>query len=67
MYLVCSRHFEGKAEAFSVNKLLHSLFYLLFQIVLIPTHNHLPLFWLVSIFAVLAIPSFFLIGRIPPA
>lgn len=39
MYAVCSRHFQGKAEAFSVNKQLHSIFYLLFQLALIYTSN----------------------------
>lgn len=43
MFLVCGRHFGGKAEAFSVNKQLHSLFYLIFQLALIPSGNKIPL------------------------
>jgi hypothetical protein len=65
MYLVCSRHFGGKAEAFSVNKQLHSIFYLIFQLSLIPSGNQIALVPVVSGLAILTIPTFLLINRVP--
>ena len=37
LYTVCSRNYGGATEAFSVNKLLHSISYLLLQIAVFVT------------------------------
>lgn len=65
MYLVCARHFGGKAEAFSVNKQLHSLFYLIFQLSLLPSGNQIPLLPIVLGLGAIVIPTILLIGWIP--
>jgi hypothetical protein len=65
MYLVCSRHFGGKAEAFSVNKQLHSLFYLIFQLSILPSGNKIPLLPVMGGLVAITVPAFFLINYIP--
>jgi hypothetical protein len=65
MFYVCSKHFGGKNEAFSYNKIFHSLFYLLFQIALIPTHNDIPLATICICLIILGIISFFMIKKVP--
>jgi predicted MFS family arabinose efflux permease len=67
MYIVCSRHYQGKAEAYSVNKQLHSLFYLIAQIAIFLTDNNLPLTVIVAVLAVLAVPALVMIRKLPPA
>lgn len=67
MYIICSRHYHGKSEAYSVNKQLHSLFYLLAQIAIFATDNQLPLKTIIAVIAGLTIPAIFLIRRLPPA
>ena len=64
MYIICSRCYEGRSEAFSVNKLLHCLFYLVSQIAIFATNNKLPLKILIPSMSLLAIPAFFLISKI---
>ena len=65
MYIACSRQYEGKTEAFSINKQLHSLFYLCFQIAVFSTDNKLPLFQLVLAASVFSIPALYLLNKIP--
>jgi len=65
LYTICSRSYEGAAGAFSVNKQFHSWFYLFVQIAVLATDNELPLFWLNTIMALVAIPSWVLINRVP--
>lgn len=68
MYVVCSRNYGGRAEAFSVNKQLHSWFFLFFQGAVFATNTssaHLPLGYLLPGMMVLALPAFILIARIP--
>lgn len=65
MYLVCGRHFGGQAEAFSVNKQLHSIFYLIFQLSLIPSGNQIPLLPVVVALAALVLPTMWLVGWVP--
>jgi hypothetical protein len=65
MYYVCSRHFGGRGEAFSVNKQLHSIFYLLFQLVVIYSDNKLNLVLLMGWLAMFAIPAVILMDKIP--
>jgi hypothetical protein len=65
MYLVCARHFAGKAEAFSVNKQLHSLFYLVFQLSLLPSGNQIPLLPVVIALGIAVLPTMLLIGWVP--
>ncbi len=65
MYLLCSRHFGGKAEAFAVNKQLHAVFYLIFQLCILPLNNQIPLVPVTIGLAALTIPAFFLLNSIP--
>lgn len=65
MYLVCSRHFGGCAEAFSVNKQLHSLFYLIFQLSILPSGNQIPLTPVMIGLVALTFPALFLLNYIP--
>jgi hypothetical protein len=65
MYLVCGRHFGGQAEAFSVNKQLHSVFYLIFQLSLIPSGNQIPLLPVTIGIALLVLPTIWLVGWVP--
>ncbi len=55
MYVVCSRSFGGRPESFSVNKQLHSVCYLIFQITVFSTENRLPLYWIVGTAGVMSI------------
>jgi predicted MFS family arabinose efflux permease len=66
MYVTCSRNYQGRAEAFSVNKQLHSWFYLFFQVAVFATGNRLALGWLVPAMALLALPALWLLNRLPP-
>lgn len=65
MYLVCSRHFGGCAEAFSVNKLLRSVVYLIFQLAILPSGNKISLLALMITMLVLTFPALFLLNYIP--
>ena len=65
IYISISRNYDGKAEAFSVNKQFHSWFYLIFQVAVFSTSNDLPMKIIVMAMAALAIPAFFLINRVP--
>lgn len=65
MYTICSRYYEGKAEAYSVNKQLHSLFYLLSQIAIFFTNNQLPLKTLIIVMAILVFPAYLLKRQLP--
>lgn len=65
MYVVCSRCYQGKSESFSVNKQLHSLFYLFFQVAVFLTNNKMPLEVLIGILTVLTIPGAFLMAKVP--
>lgn len=65
MYIVCSRHYQGKAEAYSVNKQLHSLFYLIAQIAIFATDNQLPLKVIVAVLAGLTGPALMMIRKLP--
>ena len=67
MYIVCSRCYKGRSEAFSVNKLLHCLLYLIAQIGILVTNNSLPLKYIFPSMALLAIPALLLINRLPGA
>jgi len=65
LYIVISRNYNGLAEAFSVNKQFHSWFYLFFQIAVFTTKNVLPMKTIMITMAVLAIPAFLLLNRVP--
>ena len=65
MYLVCSKHYGGRTEAFSVNKQLHSVFYLIFQLSLLPSGNQISLIPITIGLAAVTIPVFFFITKIP--
>jgi len=65
MYLVCSKHYGGRTEAFSVNKQLHSIFYLIFQLALLPSGNQISLIPTTIGLALFTIPAFFFITKIP--
>jgi hypothetical protein len=65
MFVVCSKHYAGRTEAFSVNKQLHSLFYLIFQLSLLPSGNKISLIPTTIGLALVTIPAFFFINKIP--
>lgn len=65
MYVVCSRCYHGRPEAFSVNKQLHSIFYLFFQIAVFLTDNHMPLEILMVVLGALTIPGALLMSKVP--
>lgn len=65
MYLVCARHFGGAAEAFSVNKQLHSIFFLIFQLSILPSGNKIPLLPLVLSLGAFVVPAMVLISWVP--
>lgn len=65
MYVVCSRCYQGKPESFSVNKQLHSLFYLLFQIAVFLTDYKMPLEVLIGVLTVLTVPGALLMAKVP--
>ena len=48
-----------------MNKQLHSIFYLIFQLVLIPTSNQIPLAALMLAIAALFLPTLYIIGFVP--
>jgi len=67
MYIVCSRHYHGKSEAYSVNKQLHSVFYLIAQIAIFLTDNDLPLKIIIAGLALLVVPTLLMVRKLPPA
>ena len=64
LYTVCSVRYDGKAEAFSVNKLVHSLLYLLYQIAVFITQNTMPLKIIMMGMALLTIPALIMLQRL---
>ena len=64
MYIICSRCYKGRSEAFSVNKLLHCVFYLLTQIIIFATSNKLLLKIIVPVMSVLTIPAIIFIRKL---
>lgn len=65
MFVVCSRSYKGEARAFSVNKQLHAIFYLLFQIAAIVTDNQLPLLAILIGTATICFPAVMLLNKVP--
>lgn len=65
LYIVCSREFKGRSESFSVNKQLGSITCFLFQIIVLFTENNLNLEILFPVIALLAIPAFISLLKLP--
>lgn len=66
LLIIISRHYEGRAEAFSINRLALSIFMMCFQGAMIVTDNQLP--WKAYIgFSVIPIVAIFYLGRLPPS
>lgn len=55
--------YDGKLEAFSVNKQVHSITIVLFQVVILATNNKIDLKILVPIIAFLALPALWSINK----
>lgn len=65
LYIVCSREFKGRSESFSVNKQLGSITCFLFQLIVLFTENQLNLEIVFPVIAVLAIPAFISLVKLP--
>ena len=65
LYTICSLSYDGVASAFSVNKLVHSLLYLFYQIAVFTTSNSIPLKWIMTGMVLLTIPSLLYLKQLP--
>ena len=60
LYVACSDIYKGDLESFAIVKQFHSIFFILFQIVLMCVKN-LNLSYVMGVFCILALPAYFLL------
>lgn len=65
VYIIISKHFDGRLEAFSINKQLHSVFFVIFQIFVLASADSIDLKWIFAFGILLIIPSAFMLQGFP--
>ncbi len=62
--MICSKHYEGATESFSVIKLIPAVFNIIFQVMLIFTKNQVtPLMF--ALFSLIAVPALYWLNALP--
>ena len=62
--IIISRHFDGRAEGFAINRMVTAMFMIVFQGAMIASEN--AIVWQVYIgFALTAVPALYFVGRLP--
>lgn len=65
LLVMCSKVYGGASETFAVNKQFQGLSFVLFEVIMIVTSNSIPLQYVMTGALLLAIPTWFTLGKMP--